>query len=356
LGFYAKIADDGDKGTILKHWRIGLLGAVVSLVAVYFVVRQMDVRQLGDAFQQARYVYLIPSAALIVLGLGARAIRWRALLSGGLPVNRAFSILNVAYLVNGVLPLRIGEVARAYLATRADPPVPFFKSTSTIIVERLLDLLAVLVILLLALTAGPLPAEIRTGALVFTPLVIVGFLVLIVMANQRRRVNQGMEALTARFTPLGRWNLQAFLNHFLDGLSPLTQSAALANTLLWTVISWALSLASGYVLMLAFFDRADWAAACLFTAAASFAVAVPAVPGNLGTYELSILLALQAAGYGEAAETATAFALVVHGLNMGVVAVLGIYGFIQEGMSLEQLSQGVRGLERSENVPEPPLV
>lgn len=335
----------------MKHWRIGLLGAVVSIAAVYFVVRQMDVRLLGDALQHARYIYLVPSTLLIVLGLGSRAVRWRVLLSGGLPISRAFSILNVAYLVNGILPLRIGEVARAYLATRATPPVPFFKSTSTIIVERMLDLLAVLVISALALTAGPLPDELRAAAAVFTPLVIVGFLVLVLMASQRTRALRLVEAVAARVSFLQRFSVTALVGHFLDGLRPLTEPAALANTLLWTTISWAFSLASGYVLMLAFYDRADWVVTCLFTAAASFVVAVPAVPGNLGTYELSILLVLQAMGYGEPVETATAFALLVHGLNLAVVAVLGVYGFVQEGISLEQLSQGVR---RMEQAPQPP--
>jgi uncharacterized protein (TIRG00374 family) len=353
LSNYAKITDYKQREILLKHWRIGLLGALVSVAAVYFVVRQMDVRLLGDAFSHARYIYLLPGAVLIILGLAARAVRWRILLSGGLPFSRAFSILNVAYLVNGVLPLRIGEVARAYLATQATPPVPFFKSTSTIIVERLLDLLAVLVISALALTAGPLPDELRHAALLFTPAVIIGFLLLVLMASQRERAFRLLDAVTTRVPFLGRWNIKTFLGHFLDGLTPLTQPKALLNTLLWTAISWAFSLASGYVLMLAFYDQADWAATCLFTAAASFAVAVPAVPGNLGTYELSILLALRAMGYGEPAEVATAFALVVHAMNLGIVAILGVYGFIQEGVSLEQLSQGVRGIER-ENVPHPP--
>lgn len=356
MGFYAKITDDDHRGAILKHWRIGILGAAVSLVAVFFIVRQMDVAQFVDAFRHANYVYLILSVILITVGLGARAMRWRILLSGGLSLDRAFSIINVAYLVNGVLPLRIGEVARAFLATRAVPPVPFFKSTSTIIVERLLDLMAVLVILALALSAGPLPDQLRTGAMLFTPLVIIGFGVLILMAGQRQRVNVLVGAITSRIAVLQRWNVVSFLDHFLDGLTPLTKPAALMNALLWTAISWALSLVSGYVLMLAFFGRADWAATCLFTAAASFVVAVPAVPGNLGTYELSILLALQAVGYGEPAETATAFALAVHAVNLIVVAMLGVYGFIHEGISLEQLSQGVRGLETSQKEPHTPAL
>jgi uncharacterized protein (TIRG00374 family) len=350
---YAKIAHYKHRETFLKHWRIGLLGALVSLAAVYFVVRQMDVSLIGDAFAHAQYIYLLPSAALIVLGLGARAVRWRVLLSGGLPIQRAFSILNVAYLVNGVLPLRIGEVARAWMATQVVPPVPFFKSTSTIIVERLLDVLAVLVISALALTVAPLPDQLRAGALLFTPVVIVGFLVLVLMASQRDRALRLVEKVTAVFPLLQRWNVSSFLGHFLDGLTPLTRPIPLLNTLLWTAISWAFSLASGYVLMLAFFSRADWAVTCLFTAAASFAVAVPAVPGNLGTYELSILVALGAMGYGEPPEVATAFALVVHALNLGITAILGVIGFIQEGVSLEQLTQGVRGVEQKANPPTP---
>lgn len=335
----------------MKHWRIGLLGALVSIAAVYFVLRQMDVRLLGEALQHARYIYLLPSTVLIVLGLAARAVRWRVLLVGGLPIQRAFNILNVAYLVNGILPLRIGEVARAYLATRATPPVPFLKSTSTIIIERMLDLLAVLVISALALAAGPLPDEVRTGAALFTPLVIVGFFLLILMASQRTRALRLVESISSRIPLLQRIDVVALVGHFLDGLRPLTQPSALANTLLWTAISWTFSLASGYVLMLAFYDRADWVVTCLFTAAASFVVAVPAVPGSLGTYELSILLVLQASGYGEPVETATAFALLVHGLNLAVTAVLGGYGLLQEGISLQQLSHGVRRLEVS---PQPP--
>lgn len=331
----------------MKHWRVGLLGLVVSLAAVYFVVRQMDISQLGVALQDARYIYVLPSALFVVLGLVARAFRWRVLLSDGLPLGRAFNILNASYLVNGILPLRIGEVARMYLASQGQPSVPVFKSASTIIVERLLDVLAVLVIAALALTGGPLPPEVRSAALFLAPLAVAGFLLMVFLASQRMLALRLLRTAQARIALLRRFDLQTWLNNFLDGLSPLTKPTALRNAIAWTAISWTFSLASGYVLMFAFFDQASWAATSLFTAAASFAVAVPAVPGNLGTYELSILLALGAMGYGEPASTATAFALVVHGVNLGINAILGVYGFVQEGITLEQLSQGVRGVQQN---------
>lgn len=331
---------------VLRHWRIGLLGLGVSVLALYVIFSQLDLRLLGEALRSARYIYLLPSVLFVLLGLMARAVRWQALLSEGLPLGRAFSILNVAYFVNGVLPLRIGEVARAFLASRADPPVPMMKSASTIIVERLLDVLAVLVILGLALINAPLIEELRSLALFFTPAVIVGFAVLLLLAWQRDFALKAAAALTGRVALLRRLRLVDWLAHFLDGLVPLTQPARLAKVLVWTTIAWTFSLASGFVLMYAFFDAGDWTVTALFTVSASFAVAVPAVPGNLGTYELSILLALGAMGYGEPASTATAFAVVVHAVNLAMNALLGIIGFIQEGISLEQLSQGVRGLQQ----------
>lgn len=336
----------------MKRWRMGLLGGAVSLLAVAFMLSQMkDLAALATALARARYVYLLPAIILLLAGLVARAFRWRVLLNGGLPLLRTFNIMNVAYLVNGVLPLRIGEVARMYLAAQADPPVPVFQTASTIIVERLLDLLAVVLLLAGALAAGPVPDELRAAGLVMGPLALLGFLILVALSSQRARALGLLGAVAGRFDGTADGHQPSFVRHlsvwvgqFLDGLSPLAQPPALFRALGWTALSWGLSAAAGYVLMFAFYDTASWAATGLYIAAAAFSIAVPAIPGNLGTYEGSILLALGAVGYGEPSEVAVAFALVVHGLNLAVHVSTGVVGFIQEGITLGQLSQGVRGM------------
>lgn len=330
----------------VKYWRAGLLGVIASLLAVYFIASQMkDVGLMWAALRSADYGWVLVSMGVIVAGLFARGARWRALLGGGLPFVRAFSITNVSYLVNGVLPLRIGELARAYLAAQVRPPIPVMKAVGTIVVERLIDVLAVLIILALALSAGPLPEELHAAALFFAPAVVVGFAFLILFANQRVRVLKLAERVMGRIPVLQRRAWLVWLEHFLEGLTPLTQPSALAQVLALAAASWACSLLSGYLLMIAFFGQGDWATTCLFTGAASLAVAVPAVPGNLGTYEASILLALGAMGFGEPAATAVAFAIAVHAVNLLVNSALGVYGFIQEGVSLDQLSQGVREMK-----------
>lgn len=334
----------------MKQWRLGLLGVVVSILAIYFIVHQIDVSALIRALAGANYIYILPTFLLLLAGLLTRAVRWHFLLNRTLPLARAFSILNVSYLVNGILPLRMGEVARMYLATRADPPVPALKSASTIIVERLLDLLAVLVLLALALASGSLPVELRTAATLSVPITLVGFLGLVFLSSQHLLVKRMAARLIDGRHPTTSQKLLKWLDHFLDGLKPLTQPRALGQALLWTAVSWGFSTVAGYILMLGFFPTANWTATFLYIAAASFAIAVPAVPGSIGPYEMSILLALGAVGYGEPRDTAVAFALVVHGVNLGLYAVAGLVGFVQEGISLSQLSQGVREMRQSQLV------
>jgi uncharacterized protein (TIRG00374 family) len=333
--------------TLRRYWRVMLLGAIVSIVALYLLVANIDFSALAVALQEARYIFIVPSAAFIVLGLFTRALRWRVMLFGALPLRRSFSILNVSYMVNAVVPFRAGELARAWLATRNEPPVPMFQSFSTIVVERLLDTLSVLIILALALSASPLPPELRAAAAFFAPAVLIGFFVLILLSANRARALRWANALAERVTILKRGPLLRWFASFLDGLRPLTTPKALLLVLMWTAVSWVFSLASGYVLMYAFYPDPSWAAVALFTAAASFAVAVPAVPGNVGTWEASVVFALTAMGFGVPYETALAFAVLLHALNLLIFGILGVTGFVQEGVSLEQLTQGVRSAQQN---------
>lgn len=326
-----------------KKWFFPLFGLLTTLLIFYLIFTEVNLGALIDALKQARYSYALPAVVLLLIGLVARGLRWRALLGNGFPLIRAFSIMNIAYLMNGLLPFRMGEAARAYLASRGEQALPVFQTVSTIIVERLLDVLAVLVVIGLALASGPLPKEIQTAGIVATAVVVGGFLGLIVLSQRRafvqRMVNFGFSFL-ARLGIQNRAVQERFsvwLNHFLDGLKPLTMPGLLLQALGYTAISWILSIWSGYILMLSFFPEASWSATFLYMAASALAVAVPAAPGNLGPFELSILLALNASGYGDSPDTVIAFALFVHGVNLAINVTTGIAGFVTEGISLKQL-------------------
>lgn len=333
--------------TVSNQLKIGIVGTVVSLIALYFIATQLNLDLFVQAWQTANYWYVVPSILLLVLGLITRAFRWRVLLNNQIPFHRTFSIMNVAYLVNGVLPLRIGEVARVYLVSRSRSAIPIPTTTSTIVVERLLDLLAIVVMVLLAFVFGTVPTEIRTASSIAAIIAIVGFVFLVVLAS-RRETALALFVRILRIVPfLKRYTvIEDWVEQFLTGLIPLTKPRALFLAFAWTALSWAVSILAGFVLMFAFFEQGSLSATMLYIAAAAFAIALPAVPGNLGTYEASILLALTALGY-EQSSTAIAFAVMVHAVNVFVHASTGVIGFVQEGVSLSQLTQGVQKMQQT---------
>jgi glycosyltransferase 2 family protein len=333
--------------TLSNRLKMAFLGVIVSLVAFYFIASQMRWDSFWQAWTTANYWYVVPCIGLLLLGLITRALRWRLLLDNGLSLSHAFSIMNVAYLVNGLLPLRIGELARVYLVWHSKKHIPIPTTSSTIIVERLLDLLAVVVMVLLALILGQVPDAIKAASAVAAVSAIAGFLFLIFLASRRDWATNIFHILIEKLGILRRVPILAtWFEQFLDGLKPLTNARQVLLAFFWTALSWAVSTAAGYVLMFAFFEQGSLAATMLYIAAAAFAIALPAVPGNLGTYEASILLALGAMGY-EQSNAAIAFAVMVHAVNILVHVGTGILGFLHEGISLNQLSQGVQEMQQS---------
>ena len=327
----------------LGHFKFGALGLLVSLIAIGFIALQINIDRFASALLNANYQFLLPAAAILLLGLLTRAIRWRVLLAGQLPLQRTFNIMNIAYLVNGILPLRLGEIARIYLTAGVKEAIPPMHTASTIIVERLLDVLSVVVMATLVLAGAATTTELQAAAMLGAALAVGGFIILLALAYHRAFTEALVSRLAAKVALFRRLRIDKLAGDFFDGLAPILDRHSLALVIFWTAISWALSAAVNYVLMFAFFDRGDWTAGILSVVMSAFAIALPAVPASIGTYEASILGALILLGYEH--EAAIAFAVAVHALNILFNAATGIFGLAQEGISLSQLQSGARQMK-----------
>lgn len=317
----------------------------MGLGAAALILTRLDLAEFASVLLTADYRYLLPSVVAFLLGLGTRAQRWRVLLSNQLPLQRAFHIMNIAYLVNGLLPLRIGELGRVILTSRANRKIPAMHTGSTIVVERLLDVMAVVVMLMIAIVAAPVPLETQRAGFLGAAASVVGFALLIVLGRRREPVVSAIGKLQAQSALLERVSLQRHADAFLSGLSPILDRASLLSALFWTALSWLISVLTNYALMFAFFEAGDWIPIVLSLAFAAFAIAIPVVPGNIGTYELAIISAFTALGYDQMDKVA-AFAVAVHALNVVVNSLTGILGLLHEGISLGNLRAQVEQLNQ----------
>lgn len=332
-----------------------LIGVIISAVALAYLLRR-DLSGVRDELAGAHYWAVIPCFALSIVGLWLRSLRWRVLLDYRLSPTHSFHILNVSYLINGVLPLRVGELVRAVLAARVDPPVRILTSLSTVLVERLLDVLAVLVLLGLVLILLPVRLEIGVMGAALGVGSVVGVVALAVFAARPTWAHYLLEK-GGRVVPLlRRSQMHNWLDHLLDGIKPLASARATLLLAGWTAVSWFFSVAAGYVLLYAIFDHPTWAASMAMVALAAFVIAVPAVPGSLGPFEAAVAFGLAGAGLVEEASDApsVAFALLVHVVNLLTYVSMGLIGLWAEDVGLGEVTRAARQLrERDHGSAEP---
>ncbi|MER3458060.1 MAG: hypothetical protein C4309_04965, partial [Chloroflexota bacterium] len=118
----------------------------ISVLFLFLVVRGLDPARFWENLRQANCHWFLPASVFLVVSYALRAFRWRLLLDGQVGSLRAFSVINVGYLLNNVLPFRLSDVARAYLISRGTP-VGGARGLSSVVVERVTDVLAVVILL-----------------------------------------------------------------------------------------------------------------------------------------------------------------------------------------------------------------
>ena len=310
---------------------------IVSAAMLFVVMRDIPLGDVVETMQAADPGYLLLSFICITASLFMRGIRWWELLSRRLPLSRASHLVNIMFLGNQ-LPLRLGEVARGVLATRDG--VPLVTSATSIVVERLIDTLVVVLMIAAVIRELPnVPPEIGDRTMFFGLLAWAAFIVLLILAWTPRFAQSLVDRSLNLVPLLRRLPLKSFVNHLLDGLQPLTRWRTLAFTLLWNAAAWILSLAAYYCLHLALGIQVDYALSVpLGISLAAFSLALPVSVAGLGPFELAIVGAGQIVGMDNLAAVSLGFLL--HGMTVISYVIWGAIGLLALGIGPRSLVSG----------------
>jgi uncharacterized membrane protein YbhN (UPF0104 family) len=145
----------------LRSWRLWL-GLAITAVALWFAFRDVSWSALGRELSRANWWLLLGiSLPAYLWSVQLRAARWRVLARGiaDVPARSAFRATAVGFLVNNVLPLRIGELVRVWWLAR-ETRTSASALLGTVIVERVIDM-----VFLLGLASLVIGNEVGRGAL-----------------------------------------------------------------------------------------------------------------------------------------------------------------------------------------------
>ena len=323
-----------------------ILGTAVSLLLLLWVFWRTDWEEVLLRLREADPMMLLAAFLAVAVGVALRAWRWGIMLE---PEDRErsfvtlFDIVNVGYLANNLLPARLGDLLRAYLArewTRVS--LPF--ALSTTVVERVLDTLVVVVMLFGVLPFLPVPPlAARTGLLVGI-LFFTGGVLLGVAAWQRER-SESLLRVLLRPLPIDETVWGPRLVALLDGFALVRQPRRLVRVLLSTAIIWAVAISSYWFTFRAFdlVDLGPFSAAFVISLAA-LGMAAPSGPAAAGTFDAAAAGALIVLGV--AADLAGGIAVILHAINVLVVTVLGLWTMGRRGLSLSVLTERAEEAEQ----------
>ena len=319
---------------MLRGWVKPLIGLVVTAAFVWLLLRGIDFQGLTAAFANLSIPYLLLALAFLAAGYAVRIVRWWWMLCAlepGLPLVCCVWPFLTSIAINNTVPLRAGDALRIF-GFRHQLRSPPMRVLGTLVVERLLDLLALLTFFFVGLLG--LPTDVFPDSLITVSVWLAGsslgtVVILIILGPWLPGI---VRAIADRPGLAARgWSeaIQRLGINLVEALNLLQAPARLVTLLVLSLVTWAFEGAVFATVARAFDSGAMEFGPWFALATATLATLLPSSPGYVGTFDYFAVLGLTA--YGASREAAVAFALTVHAVLWIPLTVLGLLYLLLRG-------------------------
>jgi len=331
-----------------------VVGVLIGLGCIAILLRQVDLKQSWNALGRLNGPFLLIPLAVLFLNLPLRAWRWQLIFpSSSRPsLGACLTVLGIGNMANFLLPGRAGDVARCVLVGRAGSLTESSRTLATLAVEKVMDGLALVGMVLFAVWALHPPHWVldllRVSILIFG-----GALVLLVALRYRTRVliDSVRRAFRLVHLPSLEKKFDGLLTSFADGLSAVSSAGQMLTLLLITAAIWSTEAGTIWGLARALGLAVSLKSAVVASAVLGLGLMIPAAPGGLGTYELFGTEAFKLAGI--AAGSALALTVVIHAWVFVANIVAGMCLLAVKGISLAQLKRRLEVEPGAESTAQP---
>lgn len=344
-----------------------LIGVIVSVVALYFALKNVPASELAAYMITIEYSWVVLSIVVSILSFLIRAYRWQILLGSERQIGywQAFHPLMIGFMVNCILPGRVGEVIRP-IVLKQKSKVPFTTGIATVAAERAFDLLMLIGLFVVVMSTVRIDPnlDIQFGAyhlnketllsifsgMVNLSILLVAGIVFIAFENNRKRINKCImwgpnlffwirDGDKTRLKEKICVPLTKLVDSFATGFAKVKDLKALLVCTGLSMIIWGLSALSYYVMSLGcpgigltFYEiTAMMVILCFF-------IALPSVPGYWGIWEAGGVFALLL--FGVAKKDAAGYTLASHAIQTLPVVLVGLYSALHTGINIFKVSGG----------------
>lgn len=318
----------------------GIVVLLLLLAGARAALSHFDPLALRAAFAQASWTWAAAGAVVNLLSIVADAARWRAILAGVRRVSMlaALEALLLGWLSNLVLPLKLGEGAKAWVMARRHA-LPLATVMSTVLLDRAVDVVSLVLFIALTSTLAPLPeraSQMRALGLAAVGGLGLGLVLARRSARRRAWTGAGGDGIVARV---------------MAGLAVLGHQHRLNRILGIALVSWFLRMGVVWCALQAFTLRLPMAAAASVLVAINLGIAAVSVPANIGVFELSAVAGL--ALWNVPSETALGVGILVHAVELVPTVALALIASAVTGTALPRGPMATQAMRGGADSPSP---
>jgi uncharacterized protein (TIRG00374 family) len=332
-----------------------VLVSSLALGLVAWFLRHADISDVWAQLRHANLGLLAFALALVILTYWTRAMRWHYLLApvGPTRFRTLFRTTVIGFAALAILPARVGDVLRPYLLARQEG-LSTTATFATVVMERVLDLVVVLVLLAVyvwGFSGGSTMPErllrpIEMSAAIAAGVSVTLLALMWVLGTHPERIGK-LAAAAARILP-GRWSERVgrIASTFSGGFAAATDPRALFLAIVWSFPVWLTIAAEVWAVTVAFGIKMPFAGTFLLQSLLVIGVAVP-TPGGVGSFHEAFRIGVTTF-FGAPNDRAIAAAIVTHAISFVPVLILGAIFMSQDGLSFEGL-KNLAGAARATN-------
>lgn len=333
---------------------------IASIVCTWLFIRNIDWLLLKNALRDANYWFIIPTLILTLLVYVIRAIRWRGLLSHikSISVINLLSVTFIGFMANNILPARVGEVLRPFILSKKEN-IKFSTSFATVIVERIFDMLGLLIFTVVVIALLPHPPATQHNPLdhvsssqvstvlesiipslkkwteVFAAvgvLTVIALFLVVIKPDFFKKILIGL----CGFLPHKlKDKILGLYESFVFGLKILEDKTQTVWIFVLSLFIWVLSGAEIYLLGFSFHMHLPFVGACLVAVCLALAVALPQAPGYIGVFHIAVLKSLHI--FGIETTAAQSYAIVLWAISILPSTILGFLFLWREGIAFREV-------------------
>lgn len=307
----------------ISKWLSILLPVLLGVYLIYYSYHQFtpeQIKEIEGYFKNADYTYIFIAGFIAVLGNASRAYRWKFSLEQmgyTSSFQNNFMAVNIGYLLNLTVP-RSGEISRALVVKKYNG-IPFDKGFGSIVAERIVDMVILLLFMLLAVTLqfdvakafilDKIPLK-KLLILVIVGLIAFVVLILIYMYSRSRLI----------------LSLKQKVSGLKEGIFSLVHMEKKWAYFFHTIFIWFSFIGMFYVTIFAFPETSHLSIGAVVTSFVVGSIAIAFTNSGFGSYPFLISKILLF--YSISETVGNAFGWIVWTSQMLVLVLLGVLSFL----------------------------